>query len=72
MPMKRKAEILRALSFVTQFGITMLTPIFLCTFLGILVDDRLGISCFSIVGFFLGALAGFTGIWRLARTLGKH
>ena len=70
--MNKKGEIWRALSFVTQFGITMLTPIFLMTFAGIMIDDRLGITCFSIIGFFLGALAGFTGVWRLARTLGKR
>ncbi len=70
--MKNGREIFRALSFVTQFGFTMLVPIFLCTFGGIFLDDRLGTSFCCIIGFFLGALAGFTGVWRLARTLGKH
>ena len=65
--MRFNKEILKALSFLTQFAITMLVPIFLCTFLGIFADKYLGTSFCSVIGFFIGALAGFTGIWRLAR-----
>lgn len=45
----------------------MLVPIMLCTFLGIFLDRVLGTSFIVIVLFFIGALAGFTNIFKLVR-----
>lgn len=54
---------------ISQFGINMLVPIFLCSFCGMLIDERLDTSFWTIVLFFIGALAGFTNIFRFARRI---
>lgn len=69
--MKYQKEVFRNFSLVMQFGITMLVPILLCTFLGIFLDRLLGTSFIVIILFFLGALAGFRNIFILARDQGK-
>ena len=67
--MKVQKSVVRSLALITQFGITMIVPILLCTFLGIFLDRLFSTSFLVIVFFFLGALAGFTNIFRLARTI---
>lgn len=67
--MKYNKNIARSAMMITQFGINMLVPIFLCTFLGMFLDKLFGTSFLVIVLFFLGALAGFTNIFRLAKQL---
>ena len=47
----------------------MLVPILLCTFLGIFLDRLFSTSFLVIVLFFIGALAGFTNIFRLAKRI---
>jgi F0F1-type ATP synthase assembly protein I len=54
---------------ITQFGINMIVPILLCTFLGIFLDRLFSTSFLVILFFFLGALAGFTNIFRLAKRI---
>lgn len=60
-------KVLQSLMLITQFGIQMLVPIFLCSFLGMWIDRKAGTSYWMIVLFFMGALAGFTNIYRLAK-----
>ena len=67
--MKYNRNVYQALTMITQFGINMLVPIFLCTFLGIFLDKRLDSSVFTVVLFFVGALAGFTNVFRFARKI---
>ena len=45
----------------------MLVPILLCTFGGIFLDRLLGTSFIVIILFFVGALAGFTNIFKTVR-----
>ncbi|MBD5461422.1 MAG: AtpZ/AtpI family protein [Lachnospiraceae bacterium] len=68
--MKRQGynrSVYRSLALITQFGINMLVPVLLCMFAGIFLDDRLGTSFWAILLFFVGALAGFTNIFRMAK-----
>lgn len=68
--MKRQGynrSVYRSLVLITQFGINMLVPVLLCMFAGIFLDDRLGTSFWAILLFFVGALAGFTNIFRMAK-----
>lgn len=70
--MKREGfnkDVYRSLALISQFGINMLVPIFLCMFLGIYIDGRLGTSYFTILLFFVGTLAGFTGVYKLAKRI---
>lgn len=66
---KRKKAVYQALTTISQFGINMLVPIFLCFFLGLFLDRKMGTSCFMILFFFLGALAGFRNVFLLARRI---
>lgn len=67
--MKYHKSVYRALTMITQFGLNMLVPIFACSFLGIFIDRKLGTSFFTIVLFFIGALAGFRNVFIFARKI---
>lgn len=54
---------------ITQFGVNMLVPIFLCSFLGMFLDRRLGTNIWMVALFFVGALAGFTNVFRFAKKI---
>lgn len=51
---------------ISQFGINMLVPIFMCSFAGMYIDRFLGTSFIMIILFFLGAAAGFRNVYILA------
>ncbi len=59
----------RSIVQILQFGINMLVPILLCTFLGIFLDRILGTSFLVIVFFFIGAVAGARNIYIFARQI---
>ncbi len=58
---------IRILSYITQFAINMLVPIFLCSAIGYFIDRRFGTSVFFIILFFVGAAAGARNIYILAK-----
>ena len=66
---KYDKEVYRSLTLITQFGINMLVPIFLCTFLGIFIDKKLGTNFIVIIMFFLGALAGARNIYIFSKSI---
>lgn len=68
---KERQSTIRMLTLITQFGINMLVPIFLCFFIGYYLDQKLGTSYLMIVFFFIGALAGFRNIYIFARRMTK-
>lgn len=61
--------VMDALVMVLQFGINMLVPIFMCTFLGIWIGNRTGLSWMAVPWFFVGAAAGGNNIYRMAKKL---
>lgn len=65
--MKYGKNVYHSLVMVTQFGINMLVPIFICSFLGIYLDRWLNTSYWMIILFFLGACAGFRNIYMFAK-----
>lgn len=68
---KERQSTLRMLTLISQFGINMLVPIFLCFFIGYYLDKKLGTSYLMIIFFFIGALAGFRNIYIFARRMTK-
>lgn len=64
---KYKSSVYQTLALITQFGISMLVPIFLCSFLGKYLDDTLNTSYWFIILFFVGALAGFRNVYIMAK-----
>lgn len=49
--MHYKKSVFRSLAMITQLGLCVITPVFLCVFIGYQVDSHLG--GFSLVKFFL-------------------
>lgn len=67
--MKYHKTVYQALMMITQFGVNMLVPIFLCSFVGMFLDRKLGTNVWMVALFFVGALAGFTNVFRFARKI---
>ena len=63
--MKYKKSVFRNMAMVTQLGISVLAPIFLCIFIGYQVDSRYGMKTLVPL-LILGVLAGGKSAWHLA------
>ena len=68
---KRKVEksVFRSLTLISQFGINMIVPVVLCMFLGIFLDTKLGTGYWTVILFFVGALAGFNSVYKMAKRI---
>lgn len=65
--LKYNRSVYQALTMIGQFGINMLVPVFLCSFLGIFLDKKLGTDFMVILFFFVGAVAGGYNVYRFCR-----
>ena len=66
---KMDRSVYKSFAMITQFGINMLVPIGLMTWLGIWLDGRLGTSYWMVLLFFAGAVAGGRNVYRMARNV---
>ncbi|MBQ7776323.1 MAG: AtpZ/AtpI family protein [Lachnospiraceae bacterium] len=62
-------SVFQSLTLISQFGINMLVPIGLMTWLGMYLDERFGTSYLVILLFFVGALAGGRNVYHMARKI---
>lgn len=54
----------KSLSLISQLGITMITPILICTFIGIFIDEKINSSpIFTIIFIVLGVAAAFRNLF---------
>lgn len=67
--MKYNRSVYQSLAMIGQFGINILVPVLACSFFGGFLDEKLGTSCFFIILFFVGAVAGFWNIYRFSRRI---
>ena len=67
--MQYHRSVYQSLAMIGQFGINILVPVLACSFLGGFLDEKLGTSCFVIILFFVGAVAGFWNIYRFSRRI---
>lgn len=58
-------EIFDKLIYISQVGLTILVPVVLLFFAGLYLDGKFGTKFLSIVGFFIGALGGASGAYRM-------
>lgn len=65
---RQTKELLRALSFFSQIGITMAACVFIGVFVGRYLDSLLGTSPWLLLLFsFLGAAAAFKALFELGK-----
>lgn len=62
---KENRQIFRSLALVTQLGISVMVPVFLCIFAGRQIDLHFGTE-WTLPLMILGFLAGLSCAWRLA------
>ena len=67
--MKYKKNVYQSMVMITQFGINMIVPIFLCTMLGIFLGKKWDAPIVIIPLFILGALAGGRNIYRMSKKI---
>lgn len=67
--MKYKKEVYQSITLIMQFGINMLVPILMCTFLGIFLDRLFHTSFLVVILFFLGAMAGFRNVYLFSKQI---
>lgn len=64
--MKYKRSVFRSLAMVTQLGLSVVTPVFLCIFAGYQLDTHFGWKT-MVPLLILGVLAGGRCAWLMAR-----
>lgn len=63
----RNSKVIKALMLVTQLGISMMVPIFLCVFAGGFIDKKAGTGCFLPILLILGIAAAFRNVYYLLK-----
>lgn len=59
-----KYDYLKNLTLITQLGLMMVIPIFLCMFFGIWLDGKVGTNgVFTIIFLIIGVFAGFRNLF---------
>ena len=61
--------VFQAFTMILQFGINMVVPIAMMTALGIWLDRKFDTGYFTVILFFVGALAGGQNIYRMAKQI---
>lgn len=67
--MKDNRKVFQSLTLILQFGLNMIVPIFMCTMLGVWLGEKYDIPIITVPLFVVGALAGFTNIFKMARKI---
>lgn len=70
--MKNQRKVFQAFTYILQFSLNMVVPIAMCMALGIWLDEKFDIPWIILILFFVGALAGFNSIYKMAKPLMKN
>lgn len=60
-------KVMKAVVMLSQIGITMLVPIFLCLYIGMKLDDWLETSFITIIGIILGIIVAFRNVYVMTK-----
>lgn len=66
-----KKSVYKSLTMISQVGISMLVPIFLCCMLGLFLEKQFSFPAFVPL-FFLGALAGMRNVYVMVSAIYKE
>ncbi|MGN0383770.1 MAG: AtpZ/AtpI family protein [Eubacterium sp.] len=69
--MKYKKDTFRNISLITQLGLSMMVPVFLCVFVGIVIDNKFN-SQTTLAFLILGIIAGCRNTYRLAMNAAEY
>lgn len=64
---KYDRTVYQSIVLITQFGLNMLVPICMMSALGVWLDNRYQTSFWTILLFFVGAVAGGQNVYRMAK-----
>lgn len=67
--MKNNRKVFQSLTLILQFGLNMIVPIFMCTMFGVWLGEKYDIPIITVPLFVVGALAGFTNIFKMAKKI---
>ena len=67
--MKYKKNVFQSFTMVMQFGINMIVPILMCTLFGVYIGRKFDMMIIVVPLFIMGALAGFSNIYRMAKKI---
>ena len=67
--MKYRKNVYQSFTMVMQFGLNMIVPILMCTMLGVYIGEKYDILFIVAPLFFIGELAGFRNIYRMAKKI---
>lgn len=67
--MKSDRSVYQALTMIGQFGINMLVPVGMCSFVGMILDRKLGTNFIIIILFFFGAVCGGVNVYRFCKQI---
>ena len=62
-------KIVSAFMLVTQIGISMMTPIFLCVIIGVIVQNKTGFEYSVPIGILLGVASAFRNVFILTKKM---
>jgi len=62
-----KKPVLKSLIMVSQIGISMMVPIFLCAFIGIQLDKWLGTGFLVLIMLLIGFITAFRNVYHLTK-----
>ena len=67
--MGKNRKVFQCLTLILQFGLNMIVPILLCTMLGVWLGNKYDIPIITVPFYIVGALAGFTNIFKMAKKI---
>lgn len=67
--MKYNRKVFQCLTLILQFGLNMIVPIVMCTLFGVWIGRKYGVEWIVVPLFVVGALAGFTNIFKMAKKI---
>ena len=65
--MKHKKSVIATLSLISQLGISMIVPVFLCIFIGMKLEEKIDFP-FTILFIILGILAGIRNVSAIVKS----
>ena len=67
--MRKNRKVFQALTLILQFGLNMIVPIVMCTLFGTWIGRKYDMLWIVIPLFIMGALPGFTNIFKMAKKI---